>query len=255
MQALAVSRLARPCRRIRASLVQLLSALTGLGLGLLLPRITTEASVASARVTQTLVAAGFGVLGLVSIIFSLLFLVVQWAFGSLSPRLNLFRDDPIVWRTFGLAIGVWMFSVTAALAIGNDARVTVILPVVEVAAVLVTLAMIRTLQARAFVSIQLAPMLSAIAAKGRVIIDDLYRHPCSADAQPVILQLPPLTRTVTWPHRQAVLQQLDLRRLFGATGTAVNVFRATRELTPTPHSPVTHGVPRGQTREREVSAL
>jgi len=40
---------------------------------------------------------------LVSIIFSLLFLVVQWAFSSLSPWLNLFRDDPIVWRTFGLA--------------------------------------------------------------------------------------------------------------------------------------------------------
>jgi hypothetical protein len=33
---------------------------------------------------------------LVSVIFSLLFLVVQWAFSSLSPRLNLFRDDPIV---------------------------------------------------------------------------------------------------------------------------------------------------------------
>jgi len=40
---------------------------------------------------------------LVSVIFSLLFLVVQWAFSSLSPRLNLFRDDPIVWRMFGLA--------------------------------------------------------------------------------------------------------------------------------------------------------
>ncbi len=80
---------------------------------------------ASTRVTETLVAVGFGVLGLVSITFSLLFLVVQWAFGSLSPRLNLFRDDPIVWRTFGLAIGVWVFSVTAALAIGNDPKVSV----------------------------------------------------------------------------------------------------------------------------------
>jgi hypothetical protein len=83
--------------------VQLLCAAAGLGLGLLLPRITTEASVASTRVTETLVAVGFGVLGLVSIIiFSLLFLVVQWAFGSLSPRLNLFRDDPscckMAWR-------------------------------------------------------------------------------------------------------------------------------------------------------------
>jgi hypothetical protein len=35
--------------------------------------------VASSRVTETLIGVGFGVLGLVSIIFSLLFLVLQWA--------------------------------------------------------------------------------------------------------------------------------------------------------------------------------
>ena len=218
-------RLARPRRRMRAGLVQLLCAAAGLGLGLLLPRITTEASVASTRVTETLVAVGFGVLGLVSIIFSLLFLVVQWVFGSLSPRLNLFRDDPIVWRTFGLAIGVWVFSVTAALAIGNDPKVSVIVPAAEVVAVLATLALIRTLQVRAFASIQLAPTLSAIAGQGRVTIDDLYRHPRTSDTQPAP-QLPPLTRTVTWPRRQAILQQLDLRRLFAAAGTAVIVLRA-----------------------------
>ena len=110
----------RPRRRLRAGLAQLLFAVAGLGLGLLLPRITAEPTVASSRVTETLIGVGFGVLGLVSIIFSLLFLVVQWAFSSLSPRLNLFRDDPIVWRTFGLAIGVFVYSVTAALVIGND---------------------------------------------------------------------------------------------------------------------------------------
>ena len=210
---------------MRAGLVQLLCAVAGLGLGLALPRITTETSVASTRVTETLVAVGFGVLGLVSIIFSLLFLTVQWAFGSLSPRLNLFRDDPIVWRTFGLAIGVFVFSVTAALAIGNDPKVPVIVPVAEVVAVLVTLALIRTLQVRAFASIQLAPTLSAIAAQGRVIIDELYRHPAGSDRRPAP-QLPPLTRTVTWPRRQAILQQLDLRRLCSAAGTAVIVLRA-----------------------------
>ena len=117
-----LGRLSRPRRRLRAGLVQLLCVLAGLALGLLLPHITTAPSVASTRVTEALVAIGFGTLGLVSIIFSLLFLVVQWAFGSLSPRLNLFRDDPIVWRTFGLALGVFVFSVTAALAIANDPR-------------------------------------------------------------------------------------------------------------------------------------
>ena len=167
----------RPRRRLRAGLVQLFFAVAGLGLGLLLPRITVAPTVASSRVTDALIGVGFGVLGLVSIIFSLLFLVVQWAFSSLSPRLNLFRDDPIVWRTFGLAVGVFVFSVTAALVIGNDPEVSVIVPATEVAGVLAALALIRALQVKAFASIQLAPTLSAIAAQGRGVLDDLYPHP------------------------------------------------------------------------------
>jgi uncharacterized membrane protein len=218
-------RFSRPRRRLRAGLVQLLFAVAGLGLGLLLPRITVAPTVASSRVTETLIGVGFGVLGLVSIIFSLLFLVVQWAFSSLSPRLNLFRDDPIVWRTFGLAVGVFVFSVTAALVVGNDPEVSVIVPAAEVIAVLAALALIRTLQVKAFASIQLAPTLSAIATHGRAILDDLYPR-SGPDGRPPAAPLPPLRRTVTWPGRQAVLQQLDLRRLAGASGTAVIVLRA-----------------------------
>jgi uncharacterized membrane protein len=161
---------------------------------------------------------------LVSIIFSVLFLVVQWAFSSLSPRLNLFRDDPIVWRTFGLAVGVLVFSVTAALVIGNDPEVPVIVPAAEVAGVLAALALIRSLQVKAFASIQLAPTLSAIAARGRGILDDLYPRP-APDSRPPGAPLPPLRRAITWPHRQAILEQLDVRRLTGA-GSAVIVLRA-----------------------------
>jgi hypothetical protein len=75
----------RPRRRLRAGLVQLLCALAGLGLGLLLPRIAFESTVASSRVTDLLIGVGFGVLGLVTIIFSLLFLVVQWALPACRP--------------------------------------------------------------------------------------------------------------------------------------------------------------------------
>jgi uncharacterized membrane protein len=217
-------RFGRPRRRLRAGLAQLLFAMAGLGLGLLLPRITAEPTVASSRVTETLIGVGFGVLGLVSIIFSLLFLVVQWAFSSLSPRLNLFRDDPIVGRTFGLAVGVFVFSVTAALVIGNDPEVSVIVPAAEMAGVLAALAMIRILQVKAFASIQLAPTLSAIAAHGRGIHDDLYPQRGPAGRSPVTL--PPLLRAVTWPGRQAILQQLNLPRLLDAAGGAVIVLRA-----------------------------
>jgi hypothetical protein len=44
----------------------------------------------------------------------------------------------------------------------------------HVAGVLAGLALIRALQVKAFASIQLAPTLSAIAARGRGILDDLY---------------------------------------------------------------------------------
>jgi uncharacterized membrane protein len=223
--ALRSGRFARPRRRLRAGLVQLLFAVAGLGLGLLLPRVTVAPTVASSRVTETLIGVGFGVLGLVSIIFSLLFLVVQWAFSSLSPRLNLFRDDPIVWRTFGLAVGVFVFSVTAALVIGNDPEVSVIVPAAEVIAVLAAVALIRALQVKAFTSIQLAPTLSAIAARGRGILDDLYPQPGPSDRDRAA-PLPPLRRAVTWPRRQAILQQLDVHRLAGAAGSAVIVLRA-----------------------------
>ena len=178
-----LGRFTRPRRRLRAGLVQLLCALAGLALGLLLPKITFDSTVASTRVTDALVAVGFGVLGLVTVIFSLLFLVVQWAFSSLSPRLTLFRDDPIVWRTFAFAIGVFVFSVTTALVIGGQEKVSVIVPAAEVVAVLAAIALIRSLQVKAFASIQLAPTLSAIAGQGRAIIGDLYPRPCPADRQ------------------------------------------------------------------------
>jgi uncharacterized membrane protein len=203
----------------------LLCALVGLVLGLLLPRLSFESTVVSTRVTEALVAVGFAVLGLVSVIFSLLFLVVQWAFGSLSPRLNLFRDNPIVWRTFGFAVGVFVYSVTATLAIGDRQKVSVIVPAVEVVAVLAAVALIRTLQVKAFESIQLAPTLAAIAGEGCSIIDDLYPGPYIPGGR-AAASLPRLCRTVAWPRRQATLQQLDLRRLLHAAGSAVIVLRA-----------------------------
>ena len=220
-----LGRFARPRRRLRAGLVQLLCVLAGLGLGLLLPRITTDATVASARVTDVLIGVGFGVLGLVTIIYSLLFLVVQWAFTSLSPRLTLFRDDPIIWRTFAFAVGVFVFSVTAALVIGDQDKVSVIVPAAEIAAVLAAIALIRTLQVKAFASLQLAPTLAAIAGHGRGIIGDLYPRPCPAQRPPAA-PLPPQLRAIIWPHRQAILQQLDLARLLRSAGGAVIVLRA-----------------------------
>ena len=101
-----------------------------------------------------------------------------------------------------------------------------IVPAAEVTGVLAALALIRALQVKAFASIQLAPTLSAIAARGRGILDDLYPR-SGPGGLPPATHLPPLRRAITWPHQQAILQQLDLPRLAGAAaGGAVIVLRA-----------------------------
>ena len=124
-----------------------------------------------------LCTVGFGVLGLVSVLFSLLFVVVQWAASSFTPRLRLFRNDPLIWRAFALALGLFAYSLTAALTISPDEPVSAAVPAVALLVLLGTLAVMRSLQVRAFESLQLAPTLAAIAARGRNVLARAYPTP------------------------------------------------------------------------------
>jgi len=221
-------RLLRGRRRLRAGLVQLLSAAVGLGLGLSLPQVDGGPTVESARLAELMFTLGVGVIGLVSIVFSLLFGVVQWSASTFSPRLNMFRGDPLVWRTYAFAIGVFVFCATAGLVSGKAGRVSLVVPLTAVLAVLIALGLIRALQTRAFLSLQLANVLDAVATRGRTVIADLYppRSPAGEPARDAA-PLPPLRRTITWQKPPGVVQQLELRRLVDAAtrADALVVFR------------------------------
>ena len=54
------------------------------------------------------------------VVFSLLFLVVQFGSTTFTPRLTQFQDAPIAWRAFAFYVGVVTYSLTAALVIGRD---------------------------------------------------------------------------------------------------------------------------------------
>lgn len=221
------SRFTRRHRQLRAGLTQLLFVIAGLVGGIFVPKITVSPLVSSGKIVDLLFTAGVTVISLVTVIYSLLFLVVQWVSGTFSMRLGLFRDDPIVWRAFAYAIGLFVFCFTAAFAIGNDQQVSVIVPVLALVLVVGALAFIRVLQTRAFVSMLLAPTLTAITEHGREILDGLYPPGQAAGPQPV--ELSSLKRTVTWAGRPAVLQQLHLGPLLAAATAAgsVVVFRQT----------------------------
>src|ERR1700691_5875148 len=241
------SRFTRRRHRLRAGLTQLLFVAAGLVAGIFVPKITVVPLVSSGKIVDLLFSAGVTVISLVTVIYSLLFVVVQWVSGAFSMRLALFRDDPIVWRAFAYAIGLFVFCFTAAFAIGNDQKVSVIVPVVALVLVVGALAFMRVLQTRAFVSMLLAPTLTAITERGREILDGLYPP---IPAAPLPVDLPSANRTVTWAGRPAVLQQLHLEPLVAAASAAgsVVVFRQTVGATLLPGLPVAdvHGGDLGQ---------
>jgi uncharacterized membrane protein len=220
-------------RRLGDQRLQLILVLAGLGLGLALPRITAGPQTPSAQVIDLLFTLGFGVLGVTGLIFSLLFLVVQWAHANFSPRLLLFRRAPIVWRTFGAALSMAVFCITAALAVGGDPQISAAVPVVAGILLLVMLVLLRNLQMRALASIQLAPVLHSITQQGHDVIDALYRPRAGQVGQAgqagrgeVVLPTP--TENVTWPAGVCVLQEVDMDLLVATArhGDAVIALRA-----------------------------
>jgi uncharacterized membrane protein len=214
-------RFTRRHRQLRVGLSQLLFVIAGLVLGIFVPKLTVPPTVSSGRIVDLLFTAGVTVISLITVIYSLLFVVVQWVGSTFSLRLTLFRDDPIVWRAFAYSIGF-----TAAFAIGNDKTVSVAVPVLALLLVLAALVFIRALQTRALTSMLLAPNLDAITDRGREILDGLYLRPAAGDPAGGA-PLPPLRGTVAWSGPPAVLQQLHLDPLVTAASTAdsVVVFR------------------------------
>lgn len=168
-------------RRLRVTVAQAVYVLAAVGLGLLVPSISVGATVESRRVIELLVAVGAAFVPFIAIIYSLLFLVVQFSSTTFTPRLNLFRDSPIVWHAFSFFTSVIVFSFTTAFAIGKEAQTTLVVPIVVTVLVLMAIVVFRALQSSAFKSIQLASTLAAVARRGREVVDDVYPEPTTQD--------------------------------------------------------------------------
>jgi hypothetical protein len=107
---------------------------------------------------------------------------VQFGATTFTPRLNLFRDAPIVWHAFSFFTAVIAFSFTAAIQIGSAAETTALVPIIVGIAVLGAITLLRILQTSAFKSIQLASILQQLTQRGR---DGFWWTRRSADAAPV----------------------------------------------------------------------
>ncbi|MCW0213336.1 MAG: DUF2254 domain-containing protein [Pseudonocardia sp.] len=177
------------------------------------------------QVVTLLQAAGFGALGLVSLVFSLLFLVVQWVSSTYSPRLILFRRSALLGWTIVVALGLFSFAFTAAVLAGTRSTVSVLVPVIAGLGTLAVIAMIWRVQVHALSWVQVSSMLAIVVRNGRHAIDQVHPAPVCTDPPWV----PPAGegRVVRWQRDGEILQRIDTGRLVraaSATG-AVVVFR------------------------------
>jgi uncharacterized membrane protein len=197
---------------LRIGLVQLIYAAIGLGLALLVAEIDVGADVDSDRVASLFFSLTGGLVALIALVFSLLFLVVPYANTSLTPRLTLFRDNPIVWHSFAYFVGVFVFLSVGGLVVTNDSEVSFLVPLIALVVVLGSLGMVRSLQFGAYRSLQLGATLSDITAAGRRVIDVLYPDQFT-DAAAEQAALPPVVSEVRWSGDLCFLRQIDLPKL------------------------------------------
>jgi uncharacterized membrane protein len=208
-----ILRVLRRRRRLRAGLAQLIYTALALVIGTTLPRLELDPVVSGNRTSTMLFAIGGGMVTFIGLVYSMLFLVVQWASTSFTPRLNLFRDDPLVWHSFGFFVGALVFTLTSGLAIGGRIEVSWLVPAVGILTILAALALFRILQTRAFKSIQLAATLDAISTRGRAVLAAFYDELLPAEQGPPAGELPPVRTSIRWDGPEAVLQGIDLARL------------------------------------------
>ncbi len=192
--------------------------------GLIVPALDVGVAIHSSEVVALIAGMAAGLLALTGIVFALLFLVVQFAATTQSPRLNLFRDNPLVWHTLALIVAVLVYAATCATVAGRNDTTTVLVPVSVVVLVLLTLGVTRRLQLDAFRSVQLSPVLDDISVRARAVIDGLYPAPFAGLAGPAPLP-PDRVLSVRWPGRSLTLRQIDLPDLLALAQQADAVIR------------------------------
>jgi uncharacterized membrane protein len=215
-----VLRALRRRRRLRASLVQLAYVVVLFVLSVALTRIRAGPMIPASTIVPMLFALAGALVSFIAIVYSLLFLVVQWASSAYSPRLHLFRDHPLVWHSFGFFAGTIVYCIAGGLALGDETQVSLAVPAGALFLILIALALFRSLQATALGSIQLAPTLETIASRGRLVLDAQYSTEYGERGADDGADLPPVIAEVYWKAPPRVLQQVDLPKLVRLTERA-----------------------------------
>jgi uncharacterized membrane protein len=217
-------------RRLRIGLTQLAYVAAGIVLGLVVPRIPVGFTVPRSETTQMLFAVSAVLLTFLAIVFSLVFLVVQFGSTTFTPRLNLFYTSPRIWRSFAFIIGVLVYAFAAAYsetfvpASGSTSsgEMSGLVPIVTIALLIAAIVVYRNLQMSAFGSVELGAVLAQVTERGRQVLEGVYADepPRDVGQRGRSHALPAGKRSVVWTRRPGIIQDIDVPKIIAAARSA-----------------------------------
>jgi uncharacterized membrane protein len=205
--------------RLGPTLIQLGYVVVAVGVAVALIHLTSGPTINAAAAKEGLLAIAAGMIPFIALLFTALFLVVQWAHTTFSPRLSLFRDSHLLWHAFGLFPATMIYALAEGLLIADRDDVSAATAVVGYGAVIASVAVAAALVWRALDSIQLSTVLDTLERRGIAVTDELYPYDLGAAARPSAPSAQPVTQSVESPS-SGVLQEIDMPALVDLAAAA-----------------------------------
>ena len=169
--------------------------------------------------TSTLSAIVSGMIAFTGIVFSMIFVMVQYGSSQYSPRVtSYFLESPVVQHALGIFIATFLYSLITLMLIDANSSIVPDIPLLfSVLFVLGSVAMFIVL-IRHIASLQVSNVLHMIGQYGRAVIEELYPQPYRPSQQngdpPASLQnLPPSTQKLIYRGGPLVVVRIDLPAL------------------------------------------
>ena len=180
-----------------------------------LPELVAALSVSTATAVYGAVASGM--IALTAIVFSLVFVMVQFSATAYSPRLVLWTArDPVMSHALGTFVATFLYAVAALAAIdrNNSGRVPFISAWLVILLLLASVAMFISLVERIGL-LQVNRMLIFTGDQGREVIDSTYPSIESPRPAEALARLDSLPKTQSVLHRgnPFSIQALDVKKL------------------------------------------
>jgi uncharacterized membrane protein len=177
----------------------------------LLPRVQSGLSTLAAVAIYS--SVGTGMLALTGIVFSLVFVMVQFSAIAYSPRLSLWMArDRVIWHSLGVFTATFLYSMAAIAWLDRDRSGTVLFfsGWLVVVLLLASVGMFIALVERITV-LQINGMLAFTGDQGRGVIERMYPplETPIARAEPEEFQKVPVTQTLLHAGRPCALQAVD----------------------------------------------